>query len=247
MYYSSFAEKKPLLIVEGNIGAGKSTFLKLIGKRLNAQLVYEPIDKWQNVSGENILEHFYKDTQRWAYTFQTFAFITRVIAQQEQAKTNICPMQVLERSVYSDRYCFAKNCFELGLMTALEWKLYQEWFSWLVENYAPRPDAFIYLKTDPEVCYERLLKRNRSEEAGVGLDYLRLVHNKHEEWLIHKKDVSDAIARAPVLSLECNEDFESNNEAQEMHLSRILDFLDTHFQISRQTATIGKEMRPNAL
>jgi deoxyadenosine/deoxycytidine kinase len=145
-------------------------------------------------------------------------------------------MQILERSVYSDRYCFAKNCFELGFMSALEWKLYQEWFAWLVENYAPRPDAFIYLKTDPEVCHDRLLKRNRSEESAVGLDYLTLVHNKHQEWLVQKKDVSKQIASVPVLILECNEDFEHSVQTQEMHLNSILEFIDDQFKMPKNSA-----------
>jgi len=44
-------------IVEGNIGAGKSTFLKLIKDRLPVQVVYEPHKKWQSVQGgENLLD-----------------------------------------------------------------------------------------------------------------------------------------------------------------------------------------------
>ena len=170
-------------VVEGNIGAGKSTFLKVINTFLNAQVVYEPHEKWQNVQGENLLDRFYTDTHRWAYTFQTYAFITRVLEREKAALNNTHPFQILERSVFSDRYCFAKNCFELGLMNALEWKLYQEWFTWLVDTYTVKPSGFIYMQTDPKVCYKRLLKRNRSEEGGVTLEYLELLHDKHERWL----------------------------------------------------------------
>ncbi len=236
MFYSPLDEKKPIVIVEGNIGAGKSTFLKIIGSRLNAQLVYEPIHQWQNIAGENLLEHFYKDAKRWGYTFQTYAFITRIMAQLEHSARNNYPLQILERSVYSDRYCFAKNCFELGFMNALEWKLYQEWFAWLVENYAPKPDAFIYLKTDPEVCYERLLKRNRSEESAVSLDYLKLVHDKHQEWLVYKQGVTPQISKVPVLALECNEDFESSKNVQDLHMNQILEFVTIQFSLSKASA-----------
>ena len=73
-----------VFILEGNIGAGKSTFLSLIKELLPVQIVYEPVEKWQHVgAGENILEKFYTDTHRWAYTFQSYAFITRVIEQKE--------------------------------------------------------------------------------------------------------------------------------------------------------------------
>ncbi len=108
-------KRTPTFIIEGNIGAGKSTFVSLIKKELDVHVVYEPHDQWQMVGGtENLLEKFYTDTARWAYTFQTYAFVSRVRAQEQHRKEYPHMPQVLERSVYSDRYCFAKNCFELG-------------------------------------------------------------------------------------------------------------------------------------
>ena len=99
-------------IVEGNIGAGKSTFLKMLKQYLNVQIVLEPHEKWQNIGdGHNLLDQFYNDPKRWAYTFQSYAFVSRVVAQQEHAKVNPFSMQILERSVFSDRYCFARNCY----------------------------------------------------------------------------------------------------------------------------------------
>lgn len=41
----------------------------------------------------------------------------------------------------------------------------------------------IYLRTTPEVCLQRMHKRGRKEEAGVGLDYLNKIHDLHEKWL----------------------------------------------------------------
>src|SRR5579885_2375693 len=177
------ARQQHCLIVEGNIGAGKSTFLKMIQDFLDVQLIYEPHQQWQNVGGENLLERFYSDTKRWAYSFQTYAFVTRIREQEKYARKNPHAIQVLERSVYSDRYCFARNSYESGQMTSLEWKLYNDWFEWLVDTYTTKPTGFIYLKTDPEVCFERMHKRNRSEESQVPLAYLRQLHNRHEDWL----------------------------------------------------------------
>ncbi len=225
------SKHQKVFILEGNIGAGKSTFLSLIKELLPVQIVYEPVEKWQNVgAGENVLEKFYQDTQRWAYTFQSYAFITRVIEQKEYAKINPCDVQVLERSVYSDRYCFAKNCYEMGTMTPLEWSLYTQWFEWLVGNYVPRPDGFIYLQTDPNVCYKRLTKRARSEEVGVSFDYLRFLHEKHEAWLINKQDILPALHDVPVLVLNCNEDFENNPEVMARFRTQIMDFITQHNQ-----------------
>ena len=45
------------------------------------------------------------------------------------------------------------------------------------------PDGFIYLRATPETCNARMVGRNRTEEAGVPLEYLQTLHAKHEDWL----------------------------------------------------------------
>ncbi len=224
------------LSIEGNIGAGKSTFLSLVDQWLDVQVVYEPHTKWQEVGGENLLEKFYSDTSRWAYTFQTYAFVSRVVEQENFARNSDKAIHVLERSVYSDRYCFAKNCFQMGTMNALEWKLYKEWFSWLVGTYVRPLNGYIYLQTDPEVCHKRLIKRDRSEEKSVSLDYLKLIHEKHEQWLVQKYEIEDAMMDLPVLILECNKDFEKDFKAQEQHMQKISEFFNVPLCFPYQSA-----------
>lgn len=216
-----------LLVVEGNIGAGKSTMLNLLKKNLNASIIHEPADKWQKVSeAGNLLDLFYKDTPRWAYTFQSYAFLTRVQSILDHQKTHSHhDVHILERSVYCDRFCFAKNAYEAGNMTPLEWQIYTEWFAWLVEHYAPKPSGFIYLKTDPKISYARLVKRNRHEESTVPLEYLTLLNQKHDDWLVHKKEIPTNLASIPVLVLECNQDFEQDLDQQQKHFGDIQNFV----------------------
>jgi deoxyadenosine/deoxycytidine kinase len=213
-----------VLIVEGNIGAGKSTLLRLIAEKLSVDVVYEPHTSWQSIGGENLLEKFYNDGKRWAYTFQTYAFITRLIGQAKAAEQSKAAVQVVERSVYSDRYCFAKSNYELGNMSSLEWKLYQEWSSSLTDLYTSYPYGCIYLRADPQVCLDRLKKRSRHEEKDVSLDYLKLIHDKHEEWILEKKDIGQELAQIPVLVIDGNQDFENDKEFQNRVLHKIADF-----------------------
>ena len=71
--------RKAIYSVEGNIGSGKSTLLSLIKEQISAiQVVPEPVADWQNVSKFNLLEIYYKDPHRWAYTFQLNAVATRM-------------------------------------------------------------------------------------------------------------------------------------------------------------------------
>ncbi len=222
-----FTQKK-LLVIEGNIGAGKSTLLGVLNKMLNVNIIPEPTNKWQSSDpSENILHLFYNDTPRWAYTFQTYAFLTRVHAilehQADQSSSNV---HVLERSVYCDRFCFAKNCYESGNMTPLEWSIYKEWFFWLTENFVPRPSGFIYLRTTPEISHERIQIRKRSEESSIPLSYIKALHNKHEDWLIRKQEMLDSIKDIPILTLECDTDFEHNQRERDKHLCAIQSFVD---------------------
>lgn len=220
---------KKTFMLEGNIGAGKSTFLRLIQNSIsNADIIFEPTDQWQHVGPDgNILDLFYKDTPRWAYTFQSYAFITRVKAQVD-ALTNPHgnAVQVMERSVYCDRYCFARNCFEAGTMSNVEWQIYKEWFDWLIASHVPTPSGFIYLRTEPEVCYKRLLKRNRSEESGVPLSYLHSLHTRHEDWLVAKEEISPALKSVPVLVLDCNNEFETDLDIQRDFIERLTAFIE---------------------
>lgn len=208
---------KQQFFIEGNIGVGKSTFLKVVQNSLDCQMVFEPHEKWQDINGAgNLLHHFYADTKRWAYTFQSYAFITRVMEQDMRAAEQPGAVQVVERSVFSDRYCFAQLAMEAGNMNKLEWQVYQHWFDWLINAHMDRPAGFIYLRTTPETCLKRLQKRARSEEIGVSLEYLTALHNKHENWLLHNTDI-------PVLVLDCDIDFEHNPERQAELIKQITD------------------------
>ncbi len=224
--------QKRCFIVEGNIGVGKSSFLRLINKSLNCQVIFEPLEKWQNVGNSgSLFEKFYRDPSRWAYTFQSYAFLSRVLQQEEAVANSESDVIIFERSVFSDLHCFAKNCFELGTMTKLEWNLYQEWFSWLVENHVVVPAGFIYLRGEPQVCMERLRLRNREEESDVPLDYLRLLHQKHEDWLVHKKNVAASVSNAPVLVLERNVDWHVDEPEKDRLVKAVADFFDIGYSL----------------
>lgn len=107
---SKLSQKKRFTFcVEGNISVGKSTFLQRIANetlelRDLVEVVPEPIDKWQDIGPDhfNILDAFYAEPQRYAYTFQNYVFVTRVM-QERESSGGIKPLRLMERSVFSDR------------------------------------------------------------------------------------------------------------------------------------------------
>lgn len=215
-----------MFIVEGNIGAGKTTFLKLISQNFShISVVFEPLHNWQNkVYGQSLLTNFYKEPKRWAYTMETLAMICRV---QEHLKeqTNTNPFRLMERSIYSGHYCFAKNDYQNGFLSEMEWKVYLQWFDFLIPNHCKAPKGFIYLKVSPEIAYERIKKRKRLAEKNITLSYLKHINTCHEEFLISKKSVLEDIQKTPVLILDCNEEFESNLSQFENHAKAVEQFI----------------------
>lgn len=234
-----------LLMIEGNIGAGKTTFLRLIQEQLpEVSIIFEPVDQWQTMeNGDNLLDLFYKDMPRWAYTFQTYAFISRIKKLIQHQKNSIAEFNVMERSVYCDRFCFAKNCFENGTISALEWHLYKDLFAWLVRSYAPVPAGFVYLQATPETCNARVNKRSRSEEQSIPLTYLQALHQRHEDWLIHRHDLTPELHHVPVLTLDCNGDFEKDTDIQVRHLEQLTQFMAT-LREQRALVTAASQVTP---
>nr|XP_010910778.1 uncharacterized protein LOC105036736 [Elaeis guineensis] len=182
--------KRLTFCVEGNISVGKTTFLQRIANetielRDLVEIVPEPISRWQDVGPDhfNVLDAFYAEPQRYAYTFQNYVFVTRVMQERESAG-GIKPLRLMERSVFSDRMVFVRAVHEANWMNEMEISIYDSWFDPVVSCLPGLiPDGFIYLRASPDTCYKRMMLRNRAEEGGVTLDYLRGLHEKHESWL----------------------------------------------------------------
>ncbi|KAG6751084.1 hypothetical protein POTOM_045601 [Populus tomentosa] len=183
-------KKRLTFCVEGNISVGKTTFLKRIVSdtielRDLVEVVPEPIDKWQDVGPDhfNILDAFYADPSRYAYTFQNYVFVTRVM-QERESSGGLKPLRLMERSVFSDRMVFVRAVHEAKWMNEMEISIYDSWFDPVVSVLPGLiPDAFIYLRASPDTCHKRMMHRKRTEEGGVSLDYLCDLHEKHESWL----------------------------------------------------------------
>ncbi|EFJ40458.1 hypothetical protein VOLCADRAFT_33236, partial [Volvox carteri f. nagariensis] len=179
------------LSVEGNISAGKSTFLSILNRHLltdkGFSFVKEPIEKWQSVGGSsvNLLDLFYRDPARMAYTFQNFVFLTRVL-QERETYGNASKARLLERSVFSDRMVFVRAVHASLDLADHELAIYDAWFGPILASLPTLvPNGLIYLRASPNTCMARLRKRARSEEGGIPLDYLKVLHNNHEDWLLH--------------------------------------------------------------
>ncbi|CAL8307550.1 unnamed protein product [Gadus morhua 'NCC'] len=236
--------------IEGNIAAGKSTLVRVLGERLEDwEVVPEPIGKWCSLqnkaddvnqdlsssqkSGGNILQMMYTDPRRWSYTFQSYAFLSRIRAQLQPPSLKLAekPVVCYERSVYSDRYVFASSHYESGNLTSEEWSVYQDQHTWLLSQFLPmiHLDGIIYLRAQPQKCMQRLQMRSREEEQDVPLEYLEQLHQKHDAWLYHR-DPNQEFAfmnDVPILVVDADEDFKNDRIKQEAILDKVQDFVSS--------------------
>ncbi len=211
-----------MYIIEGNIGAGKSTFLKLVKQHFpEISIILEPVKDWQE---NTLLSKFYTEPKRWAYTMELSIMISRVKEHLVEQK-KIDSLVLIERSIYSGYYCFGENDYDNNFFNNIEWTIFQEWFKFLVVGHCTPPNGFIYLKVAPETAHQRIQKRNRSSEESIPLSYLQELDNKHEKFLIQKKGILKELVDVPVLVLDCNEDFESSPEVFNKHIEAIKNFL----------------------
>ncbi len=161
------------LVFDGNIGCGKSSILKKIikGNCIDLQVYNEPLNDW-----EKWVELFYSDMNKYAFGFQM-----RVLKSHMDKKD--IDNGIFERSPLSCQKVFGQLLFEDNKMTQLEWELTNEFNN----DYGWVPDIVVYLKCDPEICYERIQKRNRDGEQSISLEYLKRIHSKYEEMYANMK------------------------------------------------------------
>ncbi len=215
-----------MYILEGNIGVGKSTFLKLINERCpDIGVIQEPKDNWASqIEGQSLLENFYKDPHRWAYTIETLAMAARVKDHKvEQENPN--PNRIMERSVYSGHYCFARNDYANGFLSSLEWEVYARWVDLLVHHSCRPPKGFIYLRANPETCFTRMRHRNRLGEESISLEYVTQIHEWHERFLMTKEGLDASLKKIPVLVLDASYNLLENDYVLMSYVAQVKDFM----------------------
>jgi deoxyadenosine/deoxycytidine kinase len=200
-----------IISLDGNIGAGKSTLLAEIRKSIpELRVVDEPVGQWtalKNGTGKNLLELFYEDKKRWAYTFQNCAILTRLKNIKEAVEdldANGKGSQVIltERSVLTDKYVFAQMLRDSGDMDDLEWELYDSWFSIFSKQH--QVNGIIYLSTSSMTSKERIHIRNRQGEDRIHLDYLDALDRQHKQWIESTDIPVLTLSTEPGASLENN-------------------------------------------
>jgi len=171
---------KKIYALEGNIGAGKTTILQIMGKHFkDVEFVEEPVKEWQNLGGMNLLDSFYTDPKRWGFSFEFYSMLTKIQALLKAANSDK-PIIIIERSILSNKV-FMDISEELGKLDKMEYSMLMNTYDFYIQHVYPQIAGIIYLDTPVDECIRRITKRNRGEECSIEKSYLELLKKKFDE------------------------------------------------------------------
>ena len=183
-----------IVSIEGNIGSGKSTLLSNLRQYYenNSNVVFlkEPVDEWEKIkdeNGETILKKFYADQEKYSFPFQMMAYVSRIKVLRDTLKTiktdteNKNIIIITERSLYTDKMVFAKMLYDSKKIEHVNYQIYLNWFDTFSDEFPV--NKVVYVKTSPDKCYQRIVKRSRTGEENIPLEYLTSCSNYHDNML----------------------------------------------------------------
>jgi len=216
-----------IISIDGNIGSGKSTLMgklkSYFSNNKNVVFLKEPVDEWETITDENgstILEKFYGDSSKYGFSFQIMAYISRLDVIRKEIKKNPNAIFISERSLFTDKLVFAKMLFDSGNIELVNYKIYLKWFDTFADDLPV--SKVVYVNTGPEICHQRIIKRSRTGEGNIPLDYLQNCHKYHNNML--DKNSEDCICKDQLV-LNGNIDIYENKDQLELWIEQINTFI----------------------
>lgn len=185
--------------IEGNIGAGKTSFCKMLQKQYDCRMILEQFDE------NPFLNLFYQDPERYAFTVELF-FMTSRHKQLQKVLVN----QDLFADFTIADYSFVKTLlFAKKNLDNEEYRMFQKLFNVLASSH-PAPDIMIYFHRSTDILMKNIKKRNRDYEKDITEDYLLTIQNTYFEYFRN-------ILTYPVVIIDLNEvDFIKNESSYNM-------------------------------
>lgn len=198
-----------IISIEGNIGAGKTTFVENLKEKLQHDneiiFITEPVNIWESIKDNNdktILEKFYSEPNKYAFSFQIMAYVTRLNLLSKAIVDNPqCKLIITERSLDADRNVFAQMLYDDNMIEDINFKIYLQFYQTYKTKF--NTNGTIFISADHDICKKRIDKRNRIGEDSVPLEYLSKCDKYHKKWLQRVENL---------LTIDTNDDASYNVE-----------------------------------
>lgn len=232
-----------IISIDGNIGSGKSTILNHLRERLDGNRKYvfadEPVKEWSKIEHEGItiLEKFYGNTEKYSFSFQMMAYITRLNMLKNAVKENPNSIIITERCLYTDKYVFAKMLYDQKQINPYEYQIYNKWFDEFISDLPEH--KFFFIKSDPNKSKERINKRKRVGEDNISIDYLSSCEKYHLE--MYNKHSQNTIK---VIDIES---YNLESENYNHLIDEIISLMDKHLKKYNVITNYFKNIKVNNL
>ena len=201
---------KRIIVIAGNIGAGKTSLAERLGARLGWVTAYE------SVSDNPYLPDFYADMRQWSFHLQVFFLGHR--SQQFLQMAQMPQSVIFDRSIYEDAEIFANNLYQQGALSIRDFETYQNLYRILTE-FLPPPDLVIYLRASVETLVKRISMRGRDFEKSIAPEYLTQLNTLYENWI-------KAFTLCPVLTVPADDlDYVAHPPHLELIVKKVQDKL----------------------
>ncbi len=192
------------IVIEGNIGAGKTTLATKISEQFGGKLILEQFQD------NPFLPKFYKNPERYSFTLE----LSFLAARYKQLNKEITSTDLFTKFTIADYYFVKSLIFAKATLQNDEYNLYRTLFD-IIYKQLPVPDIYIYLHKSPEQLLQNIAKRNRDYEKSITADYLKSIQQNYFEFFKTE-------SRFPVLIVETTDiDFVNNKN----HYNKILDII----------------------
>jgi deoxyguanosine kinase len=198
------------LIIEGNIGAGKTSFVQKLCKLRNYRGVYEQFEN------NPFLPKFYEDPEKYAFTVEMSFLADRY----HQLKNEIHQQDMFTNGIVSDYYLVKSLIFARSTLSSQEFDLYRNIFN-IINKRLPSPDVYVYLHKSPEKLLSNINKRGRVYEKSISTDYLKSIEDSYLMFFKQHPDIPVLIINTEDLDfVKSDDDFLKIVEQIEMKLKK---------------------------
>jgi deoxyadenosine/deoxycytidine kinase len=170
--------KYKYLVIEGNIGAGKTSLASLLAEETNSRLVLEAF------SDNPFLAKFYEDPDRYAFQLE-LSFLSE---RYQQLKTELGHPDLFGQAVISDYFLAKSFIFSKYNLKDDEMHLFEKLYS-IINLQAPKPDLYVYLHLPVERLLENIKERGRSYERHIRYEYLKEVQEGYFGFFKSQQDM----------------------------------------------------------
>ena len=182
------------LVIEGNIGAGKTTLAEMISRDYNAQLVVEKFE------GNPFLEKFYANPADYAFTLE----MSFMAERYSQLMNELQNRDLFKDFAVADYYFMKSLIFASVTLSDDEFTLYRKFFN-IIYSRLPRPDLYVFLYKDTPNLQKNIKKRGREYEQSIEDNYLNKVQQAYFNYFKQQ-------AEFPVVIVDTNNiDFVENS------------------------------------